>query len=708
MGAYTSVPQCREHYGIAVDCTVVYASDNKTVISVGGNRPGDFNPDPDIAGIGILGAFVVITGFALIIAFLHVLWHYAKLTKLKKRITAEEKENKRWQLSIGGFFEMLIISCSDQQIFTGAAYAITMRFAKACSISAYHYNVIANMLLITCATHLLTLLVSKHYWEHPWVAGIRTVATGLLYLATGIYLSTQATPGSELAFPTAVPKDDEKWSTLLLPAACFQGSAEQFANTLQQSFHGAGLFKVGDRITGWTPFVILVLYYVLANIVTLGRVVRAGRENGGKREKFCKWLVDMIGQKKLKWVNRIGGQIYGVYLLAGLVISGYTMASSSEYIEMLRRWVDRSGWIQLYNGTNPENDPKSFGQLVPLLMMTLTVFTFLQMLSEAITIRKLKNNHSDELEDVRQEFEDQLEDARTSSDKAQGSGMGNGKRPEVHEKEAFSRPSEASGSQAYGMNSQTPLPPAPMYTMFANPSSSSSAPFFVYAAPPTGSPMATPDWASMTPQQGTPMHFIIPAQFVAGAFPMMTPGNGGAPSPPGFPWNSPTPFGPGPAPASSEPGPSKRSPADDVSSSPEASTKAEPEITTKDTKSTPVVSVYDVNPTPPPPSRSSTVPIPKSDPSDNEKLAPHPANLRRADSEFTLIGQPSSSLDAGAPTGQPMPAQGPSGVAADPNTLSYFPAVAESSAEEEGQEAERRAGEGNTAGGTGFEVGKAM
>ncbi|KAJ4384395.1 hypothetical protein N0V85_008342 [Neurospora sp. IMI 360204] len=608
------------------------------------------------------------------------------------RITEEEKENKRWQLSIGGFFEMLVISCSDQQIFTGAAYAITMHVAKACSVSAYHYNIISNMLLITCATHLLTLLVSKHYWEHPWVAAIRTVATALLYLATGILLSTQAAPGSELAFPTQVPNDNEKWSTLLLPAACFKGSAAQFGNTLEQSFHGAGLFKVGDHITGWTPFVILVLFYVLANIVTLGRVVRAGRENGGKREKFCKWLVKLIGQKKLKWVHRIGGQVYGVYLLAGLAISGYTMASASEYIEMLRRWVDRSGWIQLYNGTNPENDPKSFGQLVPLLMMTLTVFTFLQMLSEAITVRKLKNKQSEEMEDL----QEQLDEARNSSDRLEDGNNGNGKQPGVHEKETFNRQSEASGSQAYGMNSQTPWSPAPMYTMFANPSSSSNAPFFVQAAP-TGSPMATPDWASMTPQQGTPMHFIIPAQFVYGAFPMTSPGNGSAPSPPGFPWNSPTPFGPGPGSASSAPGPSKNSPSDDLSSQPEPSTKAEPEMTTKDTKSTPAVSVYESS-TSSPPSRSSTVP-------DNEKLAPHPANLLRADTDFTLIGQPSSSLDAGGQTDQQMPAQGFNGVAADPNTPSYFPevAIAESSVEEEGQEAERK-----SAGGTGFEVGKAM
>lgn len=317
----------------------------------------------------------------------------------------------------------------------------------------------------------------------------------------------------------------------------------------------------------------------------------------------------------------------------------------------------------------------------------------------------MKNNQREELDDVRQEFEEQLEEARASSIKVQESGLGNGKRLEVHEKETFSRQSEASGSQAYGMNAQTPLSPAPMYTMFANPSSSSGAPFFVYAAPP-GSPMATPDWASMTPQQGTPMHFVIPAQFVAGGFPMTSSGNGSVPASQGFPWN---PFSPGPVPTSNAPGPSKPSPSDDSSCQPEPSTKAEREIT-KDTKSTPVVSVYGVNATPSPPSKSSTIPISKTDPSDNEKLAPHPVNLQRADTDFTLIGQPSSSLEAGGQAGQQTSGQDFAGVAADPNTLSYFPAVAiaESTVEEEGQDAGRGTGEGDNAGGTGFEVGKAM
>jgi hypothetical protein len=37
--------------------------------------------------------------------------------------------------------------------------------------------------------------------------------------------------------------------------------------------------------------------------------------------------------------------------------------------------------MQLNNNQNPENDPSTFGQLVPLLLMSLTVFTFLQIVS---------------------------------------------------------------------------------------------------------------------------------------------------------------------------------------------------------------------------------------------------------------------------------------------------------------------------------------
>jgi hypothetical protein len=55
--------------------------------------------------------------------------------------------------------EALLQSCSDQQIFTGAAYALTLRYWRGCSISAYHYNIVANLMLLTCATHLMSVTI---------------------------------------------------------------------------------------------------------------------------------------------------------------------------------------------------------------------------------------------------------------------------------------------------------------------------------------------------------------------------------------------------------------------------------------------------------------------------------------------------------------------------------------------------------------------
>lgn len=81
------------------------------------------------------------------------------------------------------------MSCSDQQVFTGAAYAITLRYLKGCNISAYHYNIVANMLLLTCATHIGAVTVARNYWQYPLVALFRIIVTIGVYLSTGLLLS---------------------------------------------------------------------------------------------------------------------------------------------------------------------------------------------------------------------------------------------------------------------------------------------------------------------------------------------------------------------------------------------------------------------------------------------------------------------------------------------------------------------------------------
>ena len=284
---------------------------------------------------------------------------------------------KRWQFSFTGFLEILLITCSDQQIFTGSAYAITLRYSKGCSISAYHYNIVANMMLLTCATHLLAITVARHYWEYQFLTLVRIAIVFAVYLVTGILLSTQGSAPVG-GFPTKVPAPTDTYSAMLLPAACFQSGASQFSNTVRESFTKGTFFD--NHINGWTQYLCMALFYFTALLVSIGGLIRKGMHREASLQKrivvWTKQKMPLLYRPK-----RFYDYLFGVYLTAGIALACWTIISSGLYILDLRRWVDGSGWLELSNGRNPENDPSSFGQLVPLLLMALTLFTFLQILS---------------------------------------------------------------------------------------------------------------------------------------------------------------------------------------------------------------------------------------------------------------------------------------------------------------------------------------
>ncbi|KAK4034175.1 hypothetical protein C8A01DRAFT_39347 [Parachaetomium inaequale] len=385
MGAYVSSANCAAHYGLTPNCSVVLSEDNSTAISLGGIRVGEFPGDPDIAGAGVLGAFLIVTAVSLLLAIASSGWWASKnVFGVVNRLTREEKALKNWQISIAGIVEALIVTCSDQQVFTGGAYAITLRYAKACSVSAYHYNVVANILLVTCATHLMAVTTARHYWQHPYVGVLRITVTTLVFVITGVLLSNQGS--GSLGFPTEVPPHTDQYSPMLLPAACFQTGDFVFDQEVKKALKAgsAKAFFTG-QIHGWTNYLIMFLFYLIAVGVSLGRVIRRGMGHNGRRKRFLAWLKQLF--PLLFRIKRFFYAIFGLYLLAGIALSGWTVANAAIYIYRLRWWVDKSEWIERTNNRNPENDPSTFGQLVPLLLMSLTVFTFLQIVSERIHAR---------------------------------------------------------------------------------------------------------------------------------------------------------------------------------------------------------------------------------------------------------------------------------------------------------------------------------
>jgi hypothetical protein len=272
-------------------------------------------------------------------------------------------------------FEAIILSCSDQQLFTSGAYALALRYAQGCKVSAYHYNIVANMMLITCATHLMSVTVVSQYWKHKLVAVFRTLLITGLYIVTGVILSNQGA-GSQLPWPTSPNNATDP--LLGLPAVCYQSGNTTLGGTLGETFGNSRHFAVdvlrnsspNNRIVGWNFFILMMLWYGLAIIAEVFRLWyhRSSRIPNHPESRRKTWG---------KWIART----FWFYQFAGATFSMVAIVSSFNYIQSLRNWMNNSPYlIRGDDNRNPENDPTSFGQLVPLLLILLTVFTFLQLI----------------------------------------------------------------------------------------------------------------------------------------------------------------------------------------------------------------------------------------------------------------------------------------------------------------------------------------
>jgi hypothetical protein len=274
------------------------------------------------------------------------------------------------------------MSCSDQQIFTSAAYAITLKYAQGCSISAYHYNIVGNMMLMTCATHLMSVTVVSQYWKHPLLAIVRILVVTGLYIATGLLLSNQNASQTP-RWPTDVPKGDETDSLLVLPAACFQpDSAGALNETLSQSFESAHAFfdstllksTPNNKIVGWNFFILMVLWYGFAIIAEVFRLWYHRRKHvvhhlRGQRKGLARWAY----------------YAFWFYQFAGAAFCTIAVGFSFNYIRRLRNWMSESGWMERDKvGRDLESDSTTFGQLVPIFLTLLTLFAFCQMLGGTV------------------------------------------------------------------------------------------------------------------------------------------------------------------------------------------------------------------------------------------------------------------------------------------------------------------------------------
>ena len=255
-------------------------------------------------------------------------------------------------------------------------------------------------MLLTCATHLMSITIVRNYWRWPWLGILRTLICTGVFIVTGILLANQNS-STDFPFPSTTPSLTTTDDPILMPAACFQQGNSQLPETLTHSlnptFAADAFFRStpGNRIPGWNSYLIILLLYVVAAFVDVLRSFRRGALSNptGKRGRIVGWLKTCGRRSKPKDPNAkspffsIGSIVFlffCLYLLGGVGVSCWTVFQSATYIFKLRTWAKYSGWLKMESGNqSAEDDATSFGQLVPIFLNVMLLFTIAQLLSQA-------------------------------------------------------------------------------------------------------------------------------------------------------------------------------------------------------------------------------------------------------------------------------------------------------------------------------------
>lgn len=218
-----------------------------------------------------------------------------------------------------------------------------------CTISAYHYDIVCNLVLMSVVTHLCAVTFITPYFQHLGLGLCRIVLILLTFFFAGFMFAER----NNTSFPTGKPSYSPTNSThvpnLIVPAACFVSGNINITNQAEKTFL---IMKGSSHVSGFPEYVILLVFTLLS----LGVAAIYSCVTPEKSPRTMWWL----------WWFRVP------LLLAAWAIA---IATTSEFW-LMRIWMHDSIWPAdnaEYNWT--------FGQFLPLLLMMLAGLAFVEAFS---------------------------------------------------------------------------------------------------------------------------------------------------------------------------------------------------------------------------------------------------------------------------------------------------------------------------------------
>lgn len=255
------------------------------------------------------------------------------------------------------------MQCSDQLTVTGIIYAVILRTRQACELSAYHYDVVVDSLIVACMTVMLAAVSVTKFWENYWLGNLRVAGGAVLFVLTSFIMYLRKASGMDIS-PAGTNAE-----LLFLPAVCFADAAER--NPLPLNL-GADEVLFGIVVVLWTLWIFTDLVawamgrFGVSNTKRRPRAVTTTLRGGG-------WPAALTAAPF--FIVPFG---FGVAVLLFHVVHVY----------QLRGWVDNSSWLSREDGTNPEGDMFAIGQALPAALFMLVFIPGLSFLVRLCDIGK--------------------------------------------------------------------------------------------------------------------------------------------------------------------------------------------------------------------------------------------------------------------------------------------------------------------------------
>lgn len=381
---------------------------------------GTLEPNPDIAGIGVIISFMLSAYFTLTLVTLHFLIDHRQQRNSVDRtflafvvptwLTIQTEEvSDRWTRA----FDAAVLFLGDTQVVTSVAILLSGYIQLRCGLSIYHWEMIVDLAWFSSLTHLTALTSLRYYFRRrPAMAKWRVIFMGLTLLLLASALQPTGYVPSDINSPLIYADTTERLHNYLAgPAICLYNSRrrQEFLRGLSRADGSLG----GDGKS--KPAYNLGLIVMSLSYLVIGYVVRIVRVSHTVSETAEIWL-------RTKPINHLS-TLYNIAnrtptrskhltrLLKSLLLMSIVLAEAICEIANSMLW--EIFWLAaaLLWGTArviqhrqhsslADENTWGFGQVLALFLSALPFWSFFSSLQESIHAPRSINAHTTAMRNV--------------------------------------------------------------------------------------------------------------------------------------------------------------------------------------------------------------------------------------------------------------------------------------------------------------------